>query len=147
MRAIRDRLIGAWTLVSFESRLPDGRLSSPLGRGARGHIVYAECGLVSVNLSRGDRPVADGDRIFQLRGEAAIAAAGRGYMAYSGRFEVDEAQGLARHHLELCLDPSWIGTVQERHVRFVDDRLQLSVGDPRGTDGVGNPSTLTWQRI
>ena len=146
MPTIRERLIGAWSLVSFESRLPDGRTSSPLGRGAQGHIVYSDNGIVSVNLSRGDR-VAGGSGLFQFRSDDEIAAVARGYMAYSGHFEVDEERAVARHRFELCIDPALVGTLQERHVRFFDDKLELSVKDASEVNGVGNPSTLVWQRV
>ena len=144
---IRDRLIGAWSLLSFESRLPDGRVVSPMGRGVMGHIVYADNGLVSVNLSRGGRVAAGADRLFSLREDADVAAVARGYMAYSGRFEVDEATSIARHHFDLCLDPALVGTVQVRHVRFFDDKLELSVIDPPKGEGVDFPSVLLWQRV
>jgi hypothetical protein len=147
MATIRDRLIGAWSLVSFESRLPDGRVSSPLGRGAQGHIVYSANGIVSVNLSRGDRVAPGAGRLYQLRNDDEIAAVARGYMAYSGRFEVDEARAVARHHFELCIDPALIGTLQERHIRFFDDRLELSVLDASEVNGIGSPSALVWQRV
>jgi hypothetical protein len=147
MPTIRERLIGAWQLVSFESRLPDGRVSSPLGRGAQGHIVYAGNGLVSVNLSRRDRIATGGERLYQMRSDEEIAAVARGYMAYSGHFEVDEAQAIAHHRFELCIDPALIGTLQQRHVRFFDDKLELSVQDASEVNGVGSPSTLLWQRI
>lgn len=50
---IRDRLRGAWELVSFESKLPDGRVIAPLGRRATGSILYADNGCVGVNVARG----------------------------------------------------------------------------------------------
>jgi hypothetical protein len=144
---LKERLIGAWELVSFASTLPDGRTVSPLGRGAHGTIVYAQNGLVSVNLARADRPSPGADKLFSLRADGYVAAAARGYMAYAGRFEVDEERALAIHHFDMCIDPSLIGTVQERHIRLFDDKLELSVIDPPQGNGVDFPSTLLWRRL
>jgi len=144
--SVRERLIGAWELVTFESRLPDGRTVSAMGRRATGHIVYSDNGLVSVNLSRAGRVPEEKDTLFHDRSDAAVAEIARGYMAYSGRFEVNEERSVARHHFDLCLDPALIGTLQERHVRFFDDKLELSVPDA-GVEGVGFPSTLVWRRL
>lgn len=140
---IREQLIGAWELVSFESTLPDGRVISAMGRSARGLIVYAGNGFVSVNLMRGDRVRTNERTYWHGLADEAVAPVARAYMAYSGRFEVDEARAVARHHFDLCLDPALIGTLQERHVRFADGMLELSV---REASGVDYPSTLLWRR-
>lgn len=145
--SLRERLIGGWSLISFESHLPDGRTVSAMGRAAQGHIVYSDNGLVSVNLSRGDRPVTDPEQFFNARTDVAVAQVARGYMAYSGRFEVDEARAVARHHFDLCLDPALVGTLQERHIRLFDDMLELSVQDASEASGVGRPSTILWRRF
>ncbi|MET0137547.1 MAG: lipocalin-like domain-containing protein [Sphingobium sp.] len=144
MPTIRERLVGAWGLVSFEGTMADGRIVSPMGRGAQGHIVYSDNGFVSVNLSRADRILTGGETRFDARGDCDIAGVARGYMAYSGAFEVDETRAIARHHFDLCLDPALIGTLQERHVRFFDDKLELSV---RQAPGVSIPSALVWKRL
>lgn len=143
MATIRERLIGGWSLVKFEGTYPDGRVVSPMGRNATGHIVYSANGFVSVNMMRGDRPDVTERKAFHARSDAAVAQVARGYFAYSGPFEVDEERAVARHHFDLCIDPALIGTLQERHVRFFDDKLELSV---REAAGVALPSALVWQR-
>lgn len=142
---IREKLIGAWTLVTFESTLPDGRVISTMGRNAQGSIVYSEDGVVSVNLARGDRPTdRDGAR-FHALGDEVVGPIARGYMAYAGPFEVYEDRAVARHHFDMCLDPALIGTLQERHIAFPgEDLLELSV---KGAPGVENPSRLLWRRV
>jgi hypothetical protein len=144
MATIRERLVGAWGLVSFEGTMADGRIISPMGRGAQGHIVYSDNGFVSVNLSRADRVLTGEDSRFDVRSDSDVAGVSRGYMAYSGPFEVDEERAVARHHFDLCLDPALIDTLQERHVRFFDDKLELSV---RQAPGVSIPSALVWIRL
>lgn len=141
---LRDQLIGAWVLEAFESTLADGRVIAAMGRRAEGSIVYSADGYVSVNLSHGGRE-RGGDGIFwHVLDDAFAGPVARRYMAYSGRFEVDEARQMARHHFDICLDPALVGTLQERHIRFVDDMLELSV---RQAEGVDNPSRLLWRRF
>lgn len=144
MASIRDRLLGAWKLERYEAWHADGRVYSPMGRSGQGYIVYAPGGYVSVSLSRADRvPDPDGTPLHRL-GDAPAADLARGYMAYAGSFEVDEDRAVARHHFELCLDPTMIGTLQERHVRFPeDDLLELSVR--AGECGL-DESRLLWRR-
>src|ERR1700710_920179 len=97
---IRDRLIGAWKLVKFEGWTAEGRLYSPMGRGAQGYIVYSADGHVSVSLSRGDREADPARRPSQHLDEPAAARLSRGYMAYAGAFEVNEERAVARRHFE-----------------------------------------------
>ncbi|MET0371612.1 MAG: lipocalin-like domain-containing protein [Sphingobium sp.] len=141
---IRDRLLGAWKLEKYEAWTDEGRPFSPFGRAAQGYIVYSPDGHVSVSLSRADRtPDADRCPLYRL-GDPAAGILARSYMAYAGPFEVDEARAVARHHFELCLDPTMIGTLQERHVRFpADNLLELSV-EP-GASGL-EKSALIWRR-
>lgn len=54
---LRERLIGAWTLVSYQEIPVDGSESfEPLGPDPRGIIMYTPDGYMSAQLSRPDRP-------------------------------------------------------------------------------------------
>jgi len=140
--SIQDRILGAWELISFVGYRPDGAEISPMGRQASGSLVYAP-GYVSANLSRGDRVRNAPDTMFHNLADADLALVARGYMAYSGPYAIDEERAVITHDFRMCIDPALIGTVQERHVRFLDDKLELSV---RAAAGVALPSTLVWRR-
>lgn len=87
MSVIRNRLLGAWELVSFTGNTPSGREFLPMGAGVTGRLLYTHD----------------------------------------------------------CLDPRLIGTLQERHVRFIDDQLELSV--PRfALEKFDAPMFLLWHR-
>ena len=43
-----------------------------------------------------------------------MAAAAHGYLAYSGRFEVDEEKQELTHHMEVSMNPTWLGQSQPR---------------------------------
>lgn len=80
---LREYLVGAWTLESYESSDVDGsNVRYPLGTDARGLIMYTADGYMSAQLMRADRPpIARGD--LQIATDDELAAAARGYLAYA----------------------------------------------------------------
>jgi hypothetical protein len=66
-----------------------------------------------------------------------FAAAGSSYIAYSGRFFIDEDENTLSHEMAVSFFPNWSG---QRHVRLVEingERLQhrfTTTGRPTGTD-------------
>ncbi|QTO47074.1 lipocalin-like domain-containing protein [Burkholderia latens] len=131
---LRDQLVGAWRLVSYEVRPRDGgTITYPLGRDVRGWILYTPDGYMSAQLMAAGRPpYADGDLHGGSRDERAAAA--RGYVAYSGPFNVDD-NGTLTHEMDVSLFPNWIGNVQQRVVSVEGNRLQLGTAKPVVVDG------------
>lgn len=140
---IEEQIQGVWELVSFLGFLPDGREISPMGRGVTGSIVYAP-GYVSVNLMRASRERGLPGTLHAELPDAVAGPLTRSYMAYAGPYRIDEQRAVITHDFRFCLDPALIGTVQERHVRLFDDKLELSVNAAAGTS---LPSALLWRRI
>ncbi|HGL6718156.1 lipocalin-like domain-containing protein [Burkholderia contaminans] len=142
---LREQLVGAWRLVSYEIRPRDGSaITYPLGRDARGWILYTPDGYMSAQLMAAGRPpYADGD----LQGGTADerAAAAGGYIAYSGPFQVAD-DGTLTHEMDVSLFPNWIGNVQQRAVRLYGDRLQLGTAAPIRIDGREVDAVLLWER-
>lgn len=127
---IRDRLIGGWRLTGYEETA-DGTPEHPLGDDPLGAILYTPDGYMSAQLA-GPGPYQDEDKP-----EAY-------YIAYSGPYDVDQANQTVTHHVPVSVIPSWKGTTQIRHVRFPEpDTLVLSAeGSPRE----GETTTITWSR-
>lgn len=140
---IEEQIMGAWELVSFLGFLPDGGILSPMGRGVTGSIVYAP-GYVSVNLMRGNRERAEPETLLSHLPDAVAGPMARSYFAYAGPYHIDEERAVIIHDFRFCLDPALIGTVQERHVRLFDDKLELSV---KAAVGSALPSALLWRRV
>lgn len=88
--SLRDRLIGAWSLVCYEEWPVDGSPSSfPLGATPKGIIMYTPDGFMSAQLSRPDRkPFASGD--WFEASDAEFREEATSYIAYTGPFHVDE---------------------------------------------------------
>ena len=130
-------LVGAWTLLAYEAIAEDdGTLGHPLGADAGGLLVYTDAGLMTVQLMRRERPP-------WARGGVPSA---EGYLAYAGRFEVDEAARTVTHHVELSLLPSWVGRAQVRTAELEGDRLRLTA-PPDRIDGRDAVAQLTWRRV
>jgi len=134
-------LVGAWRLVSIETRDEKGEL---VRRGERtGYLIYSPGGYMSVSFMKEGRPrFRSGD----IRGgsvEEKIAAVD-GYVSYAGRYTV---QGDAVvHHIEVSLFPNWVGVSQERVFSFEGSRLTLST--PLMLVGGRQLSThLVWERV
>ncbi|ALX11803.1 hypothetical protein P350_09710 [Burkholderia cepacia JBK9] len=142
---LREQLVGAWRLVSYEVRPRDGSPAVyPLGRDARGWILYTSGGYMSAQLMAAGRPpYADGDPHHGT--DEACAAAARGYIAYSGPFQVAD-DGTLTHEMDVSLFPNWVGNVQQRVAVLDGDRLQLGPAAPVRLDGREVDVLLLWVR-
>ncbi len=142
---LRDKLVGAWRLISYvERESPEGPPRYPHGEDAQGLIIYTPDGYMSAQIQSSgrpdyDRPVAGGGTTEQA------AAAALGYLAYSGRYFVDEATGDIRHQATLSLVPNYLGQFHLRHSDLDGDRLTLS-SELTLPDGRSVYSSLLWAR-
>lgn len=137
---MRERLIGHWALVSYDTIHPDGTTGRPYGR-AVGRLHYDEHGNMSGQVMRPDRrPIAQRDE-----GVRNLRAAYAGYIAYFGTYEVDPAAETVTHHVQGALNPAWVGGDQVRRVKFDGDRLVLQAEVDRPDGPVRH--ILTWRRL
>lgn len=115
-------LIGAWRLESWALVYEDGRPPEhPLGRDARGFILYTADGHMSATLARARRtPFAAGDA-------AEKAQAYDDAFAYAGRYVVRDE--VAYHSIEVATNPALAGITSMRHILLDGNRLTLSGPD------------------
>lgn len=125
---MRERLLGSWRLVSYETTDAHGRKGRPYG-DAVGRISYDANGNMAGQVMRPDR---------------APATAYAGYIAYFGTFEVAADERSVVHHVHGSLNPAWVGGDQVRSLRFDGARLILSTVTSK--DGVAITHELTWER-
>jgi hypothetical protein len=133
----KDRLVGAWGLVSFVSFDANG-VSRP-GNYDLGRIVYDASGQMTAQLmnsaNKADTsPATDADR----------AAAYRRYLGYYGPFTVDDLAGTVIHHVVGSSNPSWIGSNQVRHFTLSEDGNTLTLSTKNNDRVTGK---LTWERM
>jgi hypothetical protein len=140
---VRDRFIGVWGLVSCERKFTDGRREYPYGEKPVGRITYDEAGRMSAQLMRRGRKSTLPSGVSLFAGNASIEEireALNGFIAYFGKFDVDEASNTVIHHVEASLVPSWVGTDLKRTYHFSSNRLTLVAAS-------ANSSTeLVWEK-
>jgi hypothetical protein len=85
---IRKKLLGAWSLVSWQSVADDGSVLYPLGENAVGQLMYDAAGRVSAQLVRPHQKRFDSEDWRKARPEEMVAA-WPGYFGYFGTFTVD----------------------------------------------------------
>jgi hypothetical protein len=134
-QSTRDRLLGAWHLVKYETFAADG--SARPGPYDAGMVVYEPSGQMTAHLLRKDRPTTapatDADR----------SAAYQSYIGYFGPFTVDEKEGTVVHHVAGSSYPHWLGTDQVRYYVLAPDGKRLTLSTKM--NGRIN-QTLTWER-
>ena len=136
---MRQRIIGTWRLVSYESSETGGRRGRPYG-DAVGRLAYDENGNMSGQVMRPDRA-----KVELGEGNAQqVRAAYLGYIAYFGTYEVAADGQSVVHHVQGALNPAWVGGTQVRKMRFDEDRLVLSADVQKA--GAVVTHTLTWER-
>jgi hypothetical protein len=143
---LRDQLIGAWKLISYEEVPVDGSPSFyPMSEKPMGIIMYTPDGYMSAQLMKpGRKPFASGDWFKGTDEEYKTEAAG--YIAYSGEFHVDEEKKTLTHSMFVSLFPNWIGQTQQRIVHIDGDVLQLGNATPLHSGGKLVNSHLHWKR-
>jgi hypothetical protein len=122
---LAERVVGTWTLVSYEARYPDGRVVPIYGPSPVGRLIYDARGRMSVHIADPRRPrFASPDRL--LATDAEVRAAFDGYFGYFGTFSVDERAGTMTHQVEGAAFPNYTGSDQRRQLTVEGDRLELA---------------------
>jgi hypothetical protein len=144
-QSLRERLIGSWKLVSYEARSDDGRgVIYPLGRDAKGYILYTSDGYMSAQIMRLSRPrYQTADPSGGTNAESAQAA--RGYLAYSGPYHVEDDSTVV-HEAEVSLFPNWVNQNQSRKAVLDGRRLELSSTTPVQFGDEQLTAVLVWER-
>jgi len=143
---LRDQLIGAWKLISYEEQPVDGSPSFyPMSEKAMGIIMYTADGFMSAQFMEPDRkPFASGDWFKGTDEEYRQAAST--YAAYAGPFHVDEERSIVTHSMFVSILPNWIGQSQPRAVRIDGDDLYLGSVAPFHLRGRTVNARLHWKR-
>lgn len=129
---LREALLGGWELSSCDSvDIDSGAVSHPFGTAPRGLILYTADGYMSAQLA-GSSDVAMQDTMSPS------------YIAYGGRFRVEEETATVHHEVSVSMLPELLARPQLRQARVDGDRLTLSASTTN--DGVTTHNTLVWVR-
>jgi hypothetical protein len=135
--SVKDRLVGSWELVSFESIAADGTRRP--GAYDRGQIFYDASGRMSAQLMHSSNKADQAPQADDAR-----AAAYRRYLGYYGPFVVDEGKGTVTHIVDGSSNPSWVGSRQVRYYELTPDNQQLTLS-VRNAEGRVT-GALVWKR-
>lgn len=106
----RERLIGAWHLISLGETGADGKFSEV--PGLKGMLVYTRDGHVSVQIMY---PAAQST----LTNDYVL----NGYEASFGRYEMNEAEHTVTHHVEASITHGLVGKDLTRAYELSGKRL------------------------
>jgi len=134
----RDRFFGVWKLISYESKSANGDVRQVYGPNPVGRITYDKAGRMSAALMRPGRKSPANARNATVEELREVQS---GFVAYFGKFDVDEATHTVFHHVEAALNPAWPGTDLKRTYDFTGDKLILTAASANGSSLV-----LTWQK-
>jgi len=149
--SLRQQLLGAWELISYVvySEKSASDVFYPLGKDARGIIMYTADGYMSAQLQRpGQEDFATAKSPVD-GSESELAESAKKYIGYTGPFYLDETGPVPvlQHHFSVSSFPNWLGDTQKRVVRLDGDQLVLSLDTPVELKGeLWNP-VLTWHRL
>jgi hypothetical protein len=138
-------LVGTWSLGSYSDTTEGAEIVLPFGPNPIGLLIYTPYGYMSAQLMSPDHsPLDAGDWNGQTQGDYQENA--RGFIAYSGEYQFDEATSTVSHMPSVSFVPSLIGQRLKRQVKLDGDRLTLTVVTSRVE---GNPvkSSLCWLRL
>jgi hypothetical protein len=138
-----SQFLGTWRLVSWQIPGEDGTPYYPLGKKAKGLIVYGPDGYMFAALMAPVRTRFAGEDPFGGSAYEAMNAM-RAYHTYSGRYRLEEGQVV--HTVEMALFPNMIGSEQVRYYRFEGDRLILTT-PPLTRGGVTGVAELVWRKV
>lgn len=140
--SILEQLRGtSWSLVAYQSETKDGEIMYPLGKDAKGTIIFTEEQHTAVQIMAADREKEVSPEVLETYNtEVEKEMARLGYHAYTGPFSVDEEKGILTTHVKLSLIPDYINSDQARAASIEGDTLNLS--------NVKHPERkLVWKRI
>ena len=141
-----DKFVGVWRLLSIEYRTDDGAtVESPYGAEPDGTIMYDSLGNIAAQIGKKDRPrFSSADRMAGTAEQKA--AAFESYIAYFGRYRVDERERTVTYDVQQSLFPNWIGSKQVRYYTFADRKLTLRT-PPFQYLGKSVTAVLLWDKI
>ena len=144
--AIKSQLIGVWELVSYIDEQHGRENRYPLGTKPEGYLIYTPEGFVSAQLMK------PGRRMFQSHDwhegtPEEYQEAGRGYIAYCGRYEVDEEKRTVAHIPSVSLLPNLIGGRHVRTVTLCEGTLTLCASGVSTENEPGLISRLQWRKF
>lgn len=147
MTTIKNELIGTWKLLSY-IELPISGTDSlfPLGKNPYGLLIYAPDGFMSAQIANtGRMPYKSNDKLKPDLEEMASTL--KGYMAFTGKYKVDENMAIVHYLVKSSLFPNWNNQVLSRKIYFEGDVLFMKTTAPILSNDELVNAYMTWQKV
>jgi hypothetical protein len=141
-KAIKDRVVGVWELAEAKIETPDGKVIELFGPSPLGLGIITENGYVSAQIMRAGRTKFTRDMPTQEEKQQAYDD----YLAYYGRFSIDEEKGIMTTLVEGATNANWLGDEQVRYYEFKGDNYVILRTPPFNRAGLELVGTLAWKR-
>lgn len=147
MTTLKNELIGTWKLLSYiELPLAGSDSLFPLGKNPYGLLIYAADGFMSAQISKTGRvPYKSNDKLNPDLEEMESSL--KGYVAFTGKYKVDENMALVHYLIKSSLFPNWTNQVLSRKIDFEGDVLYMKSTEPVLSNGMLVNSYMTWQKV
>lgn len=149
LESLNSSLLGTWQLVTYYApAITDPNdIFYPLGKEAKGILMYNSDGYMSASLLRPGQPSYTTSEPGTATA-AELAESTKRYLGYAGPFYLDESgdRPTVRHLMRLVNFPNWIGNVQTRVIDLDGDRLTLGLEAVVDMGGVRRNPLLVWVR-
>ncbi|KGE12803.1 lipocalin-like domain-containing protein [Sphingobacterium deserti] len=146
MTSLKNELVGTWKLLSYiEVPIAGDDSLFPMGKTPYGLLMYTTDGYMSVQISKENRlPYKSEDKV--LASHEEMVSSLQGYIAFCGKFKVDNSTAIVTYTVESSLFPNWKNKIQRRKIDFEGDILYLKSTEPVLSNGVYVNSYMTWQK-
>lgn len=147
MASLKNEIIGSWKLLSYiEVPVGEGESLFPLGKSPKGILLYSPDGYMSVQISASEEMYFISDDRMMASKEEMQKRLER-YIAFSGRYVVDNDMACVIYSIENSLYPQWENTKQIRKLDFEGDILYQKSLDPIRSGGKMVHAYMTWKKV
>ncbi|MBV9333360.1 MAG: lipocalin-like domain-containing protein [Candidatus Eremiobacteraeota bacterium] len=137
---VREGIVGAWSLVSFDVDEGKGREKARFGPDPVGYLIYsADARMAAVLAGTHRPPLKSPDGAAQSEENRTQALLN--FLAYAGRYEVRGDRVF--HHVEVSVFTNLMGTTLERQFALRGDTLTIRTLPPEIWNG---SNVLVWRR-
>ncbi len=124
-QSIRDRAVGAWKLISWESLRSSGQIVNIwMGPHPTGLLIYQPNGYMAVQIMHDPRPMFAKSDLTATSDE--FRKAYFGYYAYWGTYAINEAESTIEHKIQGSARPAEVGNTRKATLRFDGTKLVLT---------------------
>jgi hypothetical protein len=142
VKALKDAVVGTWTLVSFDSFNAAGtKVPSIEGDNLKGLLVFTDNGVVSVQMIAQLPKLASNSRLKTTPAEDKAIA--HGMLSFFGTYTVDEAGKSISLHVERSSFANQMRGELKRLVTVSGDDLTLQ----NAGRAAGGKNIVKWRRI